>query len=269
MRCGTPPERPHADRHHAYQADRNAVRTVRPQGRQKVGVPFRGPDKSPHLPNKDQPRRYNELMNPTTSTVATSKQRAGFTDDVRQRALELYAEIGPTKASAEFGPGGPNKATITKWAKAAGVECQANERTAAATRARALQWQEERATQANRWGALSALSVEKSIEAVEEGRANDARQLAITGAVAVDKADQLAGVGAGLLGPQRFDPQIVWDALGQLVDERIKLAQHDGAVVVDSAEVTAPRLTDFLQRPEPTQLEPRYSSDGDGLADDE
>lgn len=132
-----------------------------------------------------------------TGTVPPRKQRGGcYTDEVVEEALVLYAEHGPTEASRRLGPDGPSKGRISTWARQAGVVCNRDERTEAATRAAAANWRLARAQHANEMGVVSQEALAKSREAVKGGHANDARQYMLVSAIAVDKADQLAGIAA-------------------------------------------------------------------------
>lgn len=165
-------------------------------------------------------------------TVAASKQRGGWTDDVRSRALELYEDVGPTEAARMLGPDGPDKSTITRWAKAEGIECQRNERTAAATEAMRVTWKNRRAGLANDYGEASAEALQASREAIASGRANDARGYMITAAVATDKADVLAGITSQPSLAIPLDMESARVALEQILGGR-------GAIDVTSTEVLA------------------------------
>lgn len=128
------------------------------------------------------------------ATVADGKETSGaWSEDVKEQALVRYTEVGPTAASRELGP---DKSTITKWARAAGLPPFTSERTDAATRAASAKWEHRRAALANDFGDASCEALAASRAAIAEGRAGDARGYMITSAVAVDKADVLAGITA-------------------------------------------------------------------------
>lgn len=174
-----------------------------------------------------------------TRTVSPRKQRpeSAWSDEVRDEALRLYADHGPTEASRMLGPDGPTKSCITKWAKTEGVETLRNERTAEATVAMQATWKHRRADLANNFGEASTEFLSASREAVRNGKANDARQLIIGAAVAVDKADQLAGV-SGPNGVQVFVVDLE-EALVMLerAQAQRELGAGTSAIDVDSSEV--------------------------------
>lgn len=124
---------------------------------------------------------------------------ARWTPDQRREALELYVELGPSAASEATGI---PKGTIGWWAHREGVRTVGAERTAAATEAAALRWAERRANLADEAGAAAALALEQTVHALQ-GRtdedtlvlagARDAKDLALTFAVLVDKAQLLTG----------------------------------------------------------------------------
>lgn len=140
---------------------------------------------------------WTDDENPDQATVAGQKQTAGWSAEIRERAIALYEEVGPTEASRQLGAGGPDKSTISRWARAAGAESFSSARTEAATRAASLGWAHQRASMAAPFGAASAEALQASRTAIGDGKATDAKAYALTSAILFDKADQAANIANG------------------------------------------------------------------------
>jgi hypothetical protein len=187
----------------------------------------------------DAPERFDGMarlpaMSPAAVTMRMTKQRAGFSDEVREQALALYVDLGPTEAARRLGPDGPDKATITRWAKRAGATTRRAELTQAATAAHVADWRARRAALADRFGQVAAEALEKSSAAIGEDDAGTARGMMITAAVGVDKADQLSGVTLeGLQAANRVDPVQIAQAVAMVLDGARQRAQ---AIDVASVE---------------------------------
>lgn len=170
------------------------------------------------------------------ATVSPRKERGRWSDEVRERALEMYEALGPTAAARALGEDGPGKSLITKWAKAEGVVTRRNQRTAEATAAAQASWKHRRAQLADRFGDASAEALEASRGAIATGRANDARGFMIAAAVATDKADILSGIAAQPIHVNLIvDPNEAFAALEQILAAND--AARAGAIDVQSMEV--------------------------------
>lgn len=117
-----------------------------------------------------------------------------YTDAQRQEALALYREHGPAEASRRTGIPG---ATIRSWAHRSGEEASEGAgRTRAATEAARLSWAQRRAQLCDATGSVAAEVLDR-IRASK--KANDARALAQTYGVLVDRAQLLDGGVTGRL----------------------------------------------------------------------
>lgn len=83
--------------------------------------------------------------------------RRAYTDEKKAEALRIYEEHGPTAAQKQTGI---HKATVSKWAKAAGVATVATENTRKATEAAQVNNAERRAKLVERLYGLAEASVE-------------------------------------------------------------------------------------------------------------
>lgn len=83
--------------------------------------------------------------------------RRAYTDEERAEALRIYEEQGPTAAQKQTGI---HKATVTKWAKAAGKATVATQNTRKATEAAQVNNAERRAKLVERLYGLAEASVE-------------------------------------------------------------------------------------------------------------
>lgn len=112
--------------------------------------------------------------------------RSKWSDEQREKALELCREHGPRHAARETGiPFG----TISGWAKDAGVASDAT-RTQAATEVRQARWAERRAGLTDLLGQAAQELVEKARKSEDLRAAKDAM---LAAAIAVDKAQLLSG----------------------------------------------------------------------------
>jgi hypothetical protein len=135
--------------------------------------------------------------------------RRAYTPEQRTQALELYRTDGPTKASEATGI---PKGTIAAWAHDEGVQTDCLAKTANATRAAALRWEERRTELAHRMGEIASKALERVDHAIEGQdpfggdlyvpgafgqptliHPSDAKALATTCAILVDKAQLLTG----------------------------------------------------------------------------
>lgn len=87
--------------------------------------------------------------------------RRRYTDEQRAEALELYAEQGPTAVQAAMGI---PKATVTNWAKAAGIGTVRNAKTAAATEARTLDLASRRVVLAEKLQTVAEVATERELQ---------------------------------------------------------------------------------------------------------
>jgi transposase-like protein len=138
--------------------------------------------------------------------------RRSYSDEERQAALDLYETDGPTAVERQLGI---HKGTVTKWAKATGVETRCLETKRKSVAASRLHWEQRRADMAHQIGDVAALALERVEQALEgpdidvelmirergpKGEMvdripnpNDAKNLATTMAILVDKAQLLTG----------------------------------------------------------------------------
>jgi transposase-like protein len=134
--------------------------------------------------------------------------RRTYTDAERAEALALYESEGPSAVQAKLGIA---KATVAGWAKRTGTRTVRNERTAAAVEAARLSWEERRGDLVHRMGEVAERALERADLEVRTGSANDAKNLATTMAILVDKAQLLSG-GATTNGHLRFSGEAVTSA---------------------------------------------------------
>lgn len=134
------------------------------------------------------------------------RARRTYTDDEKHAAVALYAEQGPTAVQEQLGV---PKATVTAWGKAAGVGTVRNERTAAATEAARLDWEERRLALTHEIGEVAEMALERVRHIIEDrcsvirhtkdgeqyviAEGAEAKAYATTMAILVDKAQLLSG----------------------------------------------------------------------------
>lgn len=132
-----------------------------------------------------------------------------YDEATKAKALELYAEHGPSHVEREMGI---PKGTVSKWAQAAGTETRFLENADARVKASCLRWAERRADLVDRMGAVAEAALERveanlfETERVRVGfdddgdpefdvryTANSAKGYATTMAILIDKAQLLSG----------------------------------------------------------------------------
>lgn len=93
-----------------------------------------------------------------------------YTAEQKAEALEVYVTDGPSAAAERFGM---TKGCVTKWAKAAGLETVANERTRAATETVVANGQARRAALAERLWAVAEKAVGIELSKLEKADLRD------------------------------------------------------------------------------------------------
>jgi transposase-like protein len=116
--------------------------------------------------------------------------RRSYTAAEKAEALELYRTDGPTIVEERLGI---PKGTIAAWAARTGTQTVCIETTAARVVAKRLKWEERRADLADDIGNLARIALERATRLAEEGNTREAKDLATTMAIAVDKAQLLTG----------------------------------------------------------------------------
>jgi transposase-like protein len=115
---------------------------------------------------------------------------AEYPPDLRARALALYADRGGAEAARQTGiPNG----TIRSWAHRDGIAAVASQKTRAATEASRLRWEERRLELAHRVGEQAEEALDRVEMEIKSGKAADAKNMATTLAILVDKAQLLTG----------------------------------------------------------------------------
>jgi hypothetical protein len=104
----------------------------------------------------------------------------------RAEALELYVEHGPAEASRRTSI---PRATISQWARRAGVTVTRRQRTAAATETARLTWGQRRADLAVRLGEVAS----DLLERIHDAEPGEARALARPLELCIEKAELLSG----------------------------------------------------------------------------
>lgn len=112
--------------------------------------------------------------------------RRSYTDEEKAKAVVLYRDEGPAAVQRDLGI---PKATVSRWAKAAGVRTVPNKKTAAATEAARQRWEQRRGPLANKLGMVAEVLADRILEAEPK----DARSLATPLGVCIDKAELLTG----------------------------------------------------------------------------
>lgn len=134
------------------------------------------------------------------------RARRSYTDEDKAAALALYAEAGPTAVQDTLGV---PKATVTAWAKAAGIGTVRNEQTAAATEAARLDWEKRRLEMTHEIGEVAELALSRVRHIIEDrcsvirhtkdgeqyviAEGAEAKAYATTMAILIDKAQLLSG----------------------------------------------------------------------------
>lgn len=146
--------------------------------------------------------------------------RPQYTDEVRQRAIDLCVQHGPAEARRLLAAEGHEIAagTIRVWASRAGAVTVTSQKTAAATAAATARYEQRRSLFADRIGhvtdgLITELEIALAAGAITVNDLNDARALATTIGILVDKAQLLSG------GATSRADTITRDQAHQLVDE--------------------------------------------------
>lgn len=116
--------------------------------------------------------------------------RRTWTDQQKTQALDLYVDHGAAHAEARTGI---PAATIRSWAHRNGLAARCNENRRAQVEATKLAWAERRGVMVEEIGAAAHMALAQTVAALEIGRGRDAKDLATTMAILVDKAQLLAG----------------------------------------------------------------------------
>lgn len=113
-----------------------------------------------------------------------------WTPDQKAEALRIYATQGSGPAASQTGiPMG----TIRSWALRTGVAASCTEQRRATVEASRLHWAERRGVMVEEIGAVAHMALAQTVQALEEGKTRDAKDLATTMAILVDKAQLLSG----------------------------------------------------------------------------
>jgi hypothetical protein len=111
------------------------------------------------------------------------------TSEERARVAALVGEVGPAEAARRTGhPLG----TVKSWARRAGVVAP-EPNPAKATAAASIAWAERRATLVDELGKAAAKAIDRVNERLEEDKTTGLRDLAVSAAVMIDKAQLLSG----------------------------------------------------------------------------
>jgi hypothetical protein len=116
--------------------------------------------------------------------------RAEYPPDLRTQALALYVDRGGAEAARETGVPAP---TIRSWASREGVATVACQKKRAATDAARLRWEERRLELAHRVGQQAEEALGRVAKEIKSGKAADAKNMATTLAILIDKAQLLTG----------------------------------------------------------------------------
>jgi hypothetical protein len=116
--------------------------------------------------------------------------RTEYPADVRVQALALYGNHGGAEASRQTGVPAP---TIRSWAHRDGIATGCTEKTRAATKAARLRWEERRLELAHRVGEQAEEALRRTAKEIKSGKAADAKNMATTLAILIDKAGLLTG----------------------------------------------------------------------------
>lgn len=116
--------------------------------------------------------------------------RTTWTPEHKTEALRLYQTEGTNAAAAATGV---PPATIRSWAHRSGVAANCNEQRRANVQAQQLAWAERRGIMVEEIGAVAHKALAQTVAALELGKSRDAKDLATTMAILVDKAQLLSG----------------------------------------------------------------------------
>jgi transposase-like protein len=129
------------------------------------------------------------MQHPLQSLQEMSRSR--YTPEQKQEAIDLATTVGTAEASRRTGI---NSGTIGSWLTRAGLANADPEGRAERIRAAHETWVERRADLGNRMGEVAADALEQISGFVNDPRrTREARELATTLAVLVDKAQLLSG----------------------------------------------------------------------------
>jgi hypothetical protein len=113
-----------------------------------------------------------------------------YQPELKAQALAIYADHGGAEASRETGV---PATTIRSWAHRAGVATVATEKTRAATEAARLRWEERRLELAHQVGEQAEEALDRVAKEITSGNAADAKNMATTLGILIDKAQLLTG----------------------------------------------------------------------------
>lgn len=117
--------------------------------------------------------------------------RQPWTPEQKADALIRYEAGGKAdEISAEMGI---PAATIRSWARRSGVAARCNEERKVHVEAMQLAWAERRGVMVEEIGAVAHMALAQTVAALELGKSRDAKDLATTMAILVDKAQLLSG----------------------------------------------------------------------------
>lgn len=152
--------------------------TLAPLFSKGARVPHRRPSQPLTTP---QPVRYSTPM-------------ATWSPEQRAHALKLLQAPDANLDDVTNTTGIP-KSTLSRWAKAEGIDLLARSqaKTAAASNAARAKWAERRADLADRIGQVTDLALEQATGFLAAGRPREAKDAALTLAILVDKAQLLTG----------------------------------------------------------------------------
>lgn len=110
--------------------------------------------------------------------------------EVRSEALGIYLADGAAAAAQRTGV---PASTVRRWAHEAGQQTERARTTVEATQAAAMRWAERRAVMVEEMGHVAQEALAQTWEAIHAGNARDAKDLATTMAILIDKAELLSG----------------------------------------------------------------------------
>jgi hypothetical protein len=115
---------------------------------------------------------------------------AKWTAEQKTEALRLYETEGLKAATEETGI---PAATIRSLAHRSGVAARCTEQRRVNVEATKLVWAERRGVMVEEIGAVAHMALAQTVAALELGKSRDAKDLATTMAILVDKAQLLSG----------------------------------------------------------------------------
>ncbi len=124
-----------------------------------------------------------------------------WNSDIRSEALRVYVVDVPAAAAERTGvpPG-----TVRRWAHEGGHRTERERTTREATQAATLRWSERRAVMVEEMGFVAHEALAAARAAIHAGDARDAKDLATTMAILVDKAELLSS--GATCRDERVDP---------------------------------------------------------------